>query len=34
MPGAIEKAQELLAEAPGAWMPQQFENLANPEVHP
>lgn len=33
MPGAIEKAQELLAETPGAWMPQQFENLANPEVH-
>jgi len=33
MPGAIEKAQELLRELPGAWMPQQFENPANVEIH-
>jgi cysteine synthase A len=33
MPGAIEKAQELVNSTPGAWMPQQFENPANAEVH-
>ncbi|MFN3683223.1 MAG: cysteine synthase A [Fimbriimonadaceae bacterium] len=33
MRGAIEKAKEVLAEIPGAWMPQQFENPANVEVH-
>lgn len=33
MKGAIEKAQELLQELPNAWMPQQFENEANVEVH-
>ena len=33
MPGAIEKAQELLQDTPNAWMPQQFENPANVEVH-
>jgi cysteine synthase A len=33
MPGAIEKAQELLREIPTAWIPQQFENPANAEVH-
>lgn len=33
MPGAIERARELLAETPDAWMPQQFENPANPQVH-
>jgi cysteine synthase A len=33
MRGAIAKAQELLATIPGAVMPQQFENPANPEIH-
>lgn len=33
MKGAIARAEELLAEHPGAWMPQQFENPANIEVH-
>ncbi|WP_418317522.1 cysteine synthase A [Piscinibacter sakaiensis] len=33
MKGAIARAQELLAELPGAWMPQQFDNPANIEVH-
>ncbi|MDH3288697.1 MAG: cysteine synthase A [Betaproteobacteria bacterium] len=33
MPGAIERAQQILEETPGAWMPQQFENEANIAVH-
>jgi len=33
MKGAIERAKELVAQTPGAWMPQQFENQANLEVH-
>ncbi|MFT7721533.1 MAG: cysteine synthase A [Roseateles sp.] len=33
MKGAIARAHELLAEHPGSWMPQQFENAANPAVH-
>ncbi|MBI4724672.1 MAG: cysteine synthase A [Rhodomicrobium sp.] len=33
MKGAIAKAQELIASMPGAIMPQQFENPANPEIH-
>ncbi|MGQ5701768.1 cysteine synthase A [Sandaracinobacteroides sp. A072] len=33
MKGAIERAQQLVAETPGAWMPQQFENPANVDVH-
>ena len=33
MPGAIEKAQELVQSTPNAWMPQQFENPANVEIH-
>ncbi|HVX50071.1 MAG TPA: cysteine synthase A [Chitinophagaceae bacterium] len=33
MKGAIEKAKELLAVTPNAWMPQQFDNPANVEVH-
>lgn len=33
MAGAIEKAEEILAGNPGYFMPQQFKNLANPEIH-
>ncbi|MDT4819942.1 Cysteine synthase [compost metagenome] len=33
MKGAIARAEELVAATPGAWMPQQFENPANVEVH-
>ncbi len=33
MKGAIERANQLLAETPGAWIPQQFENPANVAVH-
>ena len=33
MKGSIAKAMELVASTPGAWMPQQFENPANTEVH-
>jgi cysteine synthase A len=33
MKGAIRKALELLEEIPGAAMPQQFENPANPQIH-
>ncbi|QKS00671.1 cysteine synthase A [Sphingomonas sp. CL5.1] len=33
MKGAIERALELVRETPGAWMPQQFDNPANVEVH-
>ena len=33
MKGAIAKSQELIAATPGSWMPQQFENPANIEVH-
>jgi cysteine synthase A len=33
MPGAIAKAQEVAAQYPQAWIPQQFENAANPEIH-
>ena len=33
MKGAIERAHELVAQTPGAWMPQQFENPANIDVH-
>lgn len=33
MKGAIEKAKELVAQTPNAWMPQQFDNEANVKVH-
>jgi cysteine synthase A len=34
MGGAIAKARQLVEENPDSWfMPQQFENAANPEVH-
>ena len=33
MRGAVARAQEILAEIPGAVMPQQFENAANPAIH-
>jgi cysteine synthase len=33
MKGAITRAHELIAATPGAWMPQQFDNPANIEVH-
>ncbi len=31
--GAIERAKELMAQTPGAWMPRQFENPANIDIH-
>jgi len=33
MTGSIEVAERLVEETPGAWMPMQFENPANPRVH-
>lgn len=33
MKGAIEKATELTAGTPGGWMPMQFDNPANTEIH-
>jgi cysteine synthase A len=33
MKGAIARANELAAEIPGAWIPMQFDNPANPAVH-
>ena len=33
MKGAIEKAEEIVKNTPGAWMPMQFANPANPRIH-
>ena len=33
MKGAIARAEQIVKETPGAWMPQQFNNAANPAVH-
>lgn len=33
MPGAIRCAEKLVKETPNAWMPQQFNNPANPDIH-
>ena len=33
MPGAIRRAEELVKSTPNAFMPQQFKNPANPEIH-
>lgn len=33
MKGAIARAEQILAETPNGWMPQQFKNEANPAIH-
>jgi len=33
MKGALARAQEIIAETPDSWMPQQFENAANVSIH-
>jgi cysteine synthase A len=33
MTGAVKKAEQLLTETPNAYMPQQFKNQANPQIH-
>ena len=33
MAGAVRRAEQIVAETPDSWMPQQFENPSNPEIH-
>ncbi|MHC5075787.1 MAG: cysteine synthase A [Planctomycetota bacterium] len=33
MPGAVEQAEQLIAENPNSFLPQQFKNPANPQIH-
>ena len=33
MSGSVDRARELIAQTPGSWMPQQFDNPANVEIH-
>jgi cysteine synthase A len=33
MTGAVRRAEQLLAQTPGSFMPQQFKNPANPQIH-
>jgi cysteine synthase A len=33
MAGAVRRAEQIVSETANAWMPQQFENSANPEIH-
>ncbi len=33
MAGAVRRAEQIVAETPNAWMPQQFRNPSNPEIH-
>jgi cysteine synthase A len=33
MAGAVARAEQILAQTPNSWMPQQFKNVANPEIH-